>query len=173
METSSEIKYNKIMDRAQCICEICHQMQWKECTTYFMDPNCKQLISKFSDHDHSYMHKCYHFKDGRKEWYVKIAGIKTPLSLLTPYTDYINDTLIKLRIHSRDMLEAIDEGKIDGRKKFHHNILKKVGFTDEMMQQPAAQMYIGALDKYAERIANSALKWNSDMDIDMRERERE
>jgi len=170
METSAEAKYNKIMDRAQCICEICHQMAWRKCTTCFMDPTCKQLISKFSDHDHPYMCKCYHFKDGRKVWYKKIAGIKTPLSLLNPYTDYVNDTLKKLKIHSHDYIEEIDSGKFDGRKKFHNKILKEVGFTNEMMQQPAAQMYIGALDKYAGHVAGYALKWNSDMDIEMREK---
>lgn len=170
METSSERKYNKIMDKAQCICEVCHQMQWKKCTTYFMDPNCKQLISKFSDHDHSYMCKCYHFKDGRMEWYIRIAGIKTPLYLLNNYTDYINNSLTKLRIHTHTMMEAIDDGRLGGRKRFHHNILKVVGFKNEMMQQPAAQMYLGALDKYAEHIAKKVLKWTSDMSIDMEDR---
>lgn len=170
MEASAESKYNKILDRAQCICEVCHQMQWRQCTTYFMDPKCKQLISKFSDHDHSYMWKCYHFKDGRKEWYVRIAGIKTPGLLLYEYTDYVNEMLTKLKIHSHDFIEEINSGKFDDRKKFHNKILKEIGFTKEMMQQPAAQMYIGALDKYAEHVAKGALKWNSDMDIEMRER---
>lgn len=171
METPSEVKYNKVMDRAQCICEICHQMHWRDCVTYFMDPNCKQLISKFSDHDDPYMCKCYHFKNGRKkEWYKRIAGIKTPLSLLTKYTDYVNEQLTNLKIHSHNMSEAIDEGKLDGRKRFHNNILKKVGFTDEMMKHPAAQMYLGALDKYAEYIAKKSLMWTSDMAIDMEER---
>jgi hypothetical protein len=173
METPIERKYNKVLDRAQCICEICHQMKWRDCNTYFMDPQCKKLISKFSDHDHSYMCKCYHFRDGRKEWYKKIAGIKTPMSVLNEYTDYINVTLTKLKIHSHNIIEAIYEGKLDGRKKFHNKILKEVGFTKEMMQQPAAQMYLGALDKYAEYVARRVLSWYSDMDIEMEERMKE
>jgi hypothetical protein len=119
------------------------------------------------------MWKCYHFKDGRKEWYVRIAGIKTPRLLLYEYTDYVNDMLIKLKIHSHNFIEEIDSGKFDGRKKFHNKILKEIGFTKEMMQQSAAQMYLGALDKYAEHVAKSALKWNSDMDIYMEKKMRE
>lgn len=157
----------KIDARAQCICEICQQMGWKECQTQAKDPDCGQLISKFVDHDSPHMVKTHHFDDGTKVWYVKIAGVKTPSSVVHGEISRIVDRMDKLKIHSRHMLREIHyPGRLEREGDLLlMNVLKSVGLNSRDMS-PVAMIYARVLEKFVAQRVRKQLAWYSDMDIE-------
>jgi hypothetical protein len=154
----------RIMDRAECICDICQQMKWRKCESGREDYHCDQLISKFADHDHSYMWKSEAAENGERFHYIKIAGVKTPFETLDKYSSKVIEKLKTLKwVHSRYIIEEMNTGRLKNeRKELCSMVLQSVGLKNK---DPAAKMYVRALEKFVEFRARGWLKWDTDMEI--------
>lgn len=155
-----------ILKRAEDICDICQQMEWRKCECGRMNYHCDQLISKFSDHDYPYMWKSEAADSGKRFHYIKIAGVKTPFETLDKYSSHVIERLKALKwVHSRYIIEEMNIGRLEEeRAMLHMKVLQSIGFK-VLDMDPAARMFAGALEKFVEFRARGWLKWDTDMEI--------
>lgn len=139
-----------IRDRAECICETCNQMQWTTCEFGKTDYRCYQLISKFAEHDGSYSYKS-EMLNGKKIFYIRVAGIKIPESVLTHYVNVILDRMVELGI---GLVGVKDELNVCGRlekqrAECHRMVLQSIGFNG-FIRTPESNILSAVLDNYIE-----------------------
>lgn len=142
-----------IHDRAECICEICKQMQWRKCEDKELDYYCDQLISKFTDHDYNYRSTSEEV-NGKRQWYIRVAGIKIPEQVLNHYVELI---LVRMEELGMGSVGVKDELNVCGRlerqrAECHTMVLQSIGFNGFIRTQ-GSNIFSRVLDNYIEREA--------------------
>jgi hypothetical protein len=164
--TGSTLEKNEqiIHDRAECICEICKQMNWRTCENGILDHNCEQLISKFTDHDYHYNPKSEIIND-IKRFYIRVAGVKVPETVLRKYVDGILNRMEELGIGSAGAKDELNVyGRLEKqRAEYHMMVLQSIGFNG-FVRSKESDIFSKVLDNYIEYMAKRRFKWTIDMD---------
>jgi len=142
-----------IHDRAECTCEICEQMHWRNCEYKKCDYRCNQLISKITEHDGLYNPHSEMINDN-KLWFVRVAGIKVPETVLNRYVSVILDRMDELGMGSVGIKDELTTcGRLETqRADCHRSVLMSVGF-DGFIRSAESNILSAVLDNYIEREA--------------------
>ena len=158
-----------ILDRAECICEICKQVHWRDCEGKERDHSCEQLIRKFADHSEPYLRKS-EIVNGNKQFYIRVAGIKIPEEVLDRYVNLIFDRMEELGMGSIGIKDELNVcGRLERqRAECHQMVLQSVGFNG-FIRNDASDILSACLDSYIEFRARKQFK-QRDIDLWIQER---
>lgn len=156
--STSDKNVQIIRDRAECICDICNQMQWQECENGRCDHGCQQLISKFTEHGEPYFSKS-ELLNGHKLFYVRVAGIKIPEDVLKRYVDIILDRMEELGMGSVGIKDELNVcGRLERqRAECHQMVLQSIGFNG-FIRTRESDILSACLDAYIERQAKARFR---------------